>query len=440
MDTLKILLYGRHIGTLVLLPGGYCNFEYTPEFCRSGMQPSPLQMPAVQGRIYSFPQLSRETFSGLPGMIADSLPDRFGQALLDQWLESQGRAAGQANALEKLAYQGRRCMGALEYEPSRDIRMDESSSIEMDRLVETARKALTSKESFKSSFDRDEQAILDILKIGTSAGGQRAKAVIAVNDDTGEIRSGQVEAPEGFSYWIIKFDGFDSDGRTMAPADFCRIEYAFSRCIREAGIEMSECRMLEENGRAHFMTRRFDRRRHPLLSGAAEKIHMQTLCGLAHYDFNMAGAYSYEQAFMVMRRLRLSYPEADEMFRRLVFNMVCMNMDDHTKNISFLMDRNGRWTLSPAYDMGFCYNPGGQWAYAHQMTVAGKRQNITRRDLLAFAEAQGVAGAEATIDRVIAAVRRFPEFAAEAGVKEKEVSRIMGFIEDNINKNYVLSQ
>lgn len=426
MKTLKVLLYGRQIGTLALLPSGFCSFEYTAEFCRSGMEPSPLHMPAVEGRVYMFPNLARETFSGLPGMIADSLPDRFGQALLDQWLTSQGRSAGGANALEKLAYQGRRCMGALTYEPAADVRMNKSSVIEMESLVETARKALSSKEGFQSTFDDDEQAILDILKIGTSAGGQRAKAVIAVNDRTKEIRSGQVAAPEGFRYWILKFDGFDSNGVTTEPADFGRIEYAFSECVRRAGIRMTECRLKEENGRAHFMTERFDR-------VASGKLHMQTLCGLAHYDFNMSGAYSYEQAFEVMRRLGLSYEEMQEMFRRMAFNVMCMNMDDHTKNISFLMDRSGRWSLSPAYDMLYSYNPEGQFAYAHQMTVAGKRAGITREDLLSVASEQGILRPGEILQEVRDAVLDFASVASSVGIRPANIRRITSDISQNLH-------
>ena len=424
ISTLTVLLYGQPIGVLSLENDGFCAFQYLPEFCEKGINPAPLMMPPIPDRIYKFPGLGRDTFSGLPGMIADSLPDSFGQALLDQWLVAQGRGSGEANAIEKLSFQGSRCMGALEYAPAREPSMNESSRIEVDELVETAYRVLSSKEEFQSCLREEEKAILDILRIGTSAGGQRAKAIIAVNDETKEIRSGQVEAPVGFDYWILKFDGFDSDGRPVPPANFGRREYAFYKCIKAAGINMEECRLLEENGRAHFMTRRFDR-------PAGEKVHMQTLCAMSHFDFRRPGAYSYEQAFATMRRLGAGYEEHRELFRRLVFNVLSLNMDDHTKNISFLMDRDGHWSLSPAYDMGFCYNPHGQWANAHQMTIGGKRDGISRKDLLELAERNDIREASSIIDQVDAAVMEFPLFAAETSIPEDEIRFIMRFIKDN---------
>ena len=423
IQTMTTLLYGKPIGVIRLEDDGFCAFQYTPEFCRSGLAPAPLQMPAVPDRIYKFTVLDPRTFNGLPGMIADSLPDSFGQALLDQWLSANGRAPGEANALEKLSFQGNRGMGALEFEPARASYWGESTRLEMDTLIETAREALQSKEHFLSCLKDKEQAVLDILKIGTSAGGQRAKAVIALNDKTKEIRSGQVPAPEGFDYWLIKFDGFDSDGKPVSPANFGRREYAFHRSILDAGIEMAECRLLEENGRAHFMTRRFDREQ-------GDKIHMQTLCALAHYDFRRPGAYSYEQAFQVMRRLNLGYEAARELFRRMVFNLMSVNMDDHTKNISFLMSRSGRWRLSPAYDMGFCYNPRGQWANAHQMSVAGKRDHITKSDLLVFAAKQDIKDPEEVIQQVEYGISRFPEHADDCGVPKSETDYIMAQINE----------
>ena len=423
IQTITVLLYGKPIGALRLLENGYCDFEYTDAFRSSGLQPSPLMMPTDGRRVYSFPNLSRDTFNGLPGMIADSLPDSFGQALLNQWLTLNSRDEGQANALEKLSFQGQRCMGALEYQPARETYMDESSLIELEALVETARQALSSKEGFKSCFENKEQAILDILKIGTSAGGQRAKAVIALNDTTGEIRSGQVPAPEGFDYWLLKFDGFDSHARPVNPANYGRIEYAFSRCVNDAGIQMTECRLIHENDRAHFMTKRFDRR-------GGQKIHMQTLCGLAHYDFQQPGAYSYEQVFRTMRMLNLDYIQSEEMFRRMLFNVLSVNMDDHTKNISFLMERDGTWHLAPAYDMGFSYNPKGQWANAHQLTINGKRDNITDKDLFEIAAAQSIRHPKEILEQVDEAVSHFSGYAREEGVPSDEVSHITAVIKE----------
>ena len=423
LQTLTILLFGKPIGVLRLENDGYCAFQYTEAFCRTGIQPAPLQMPANPERVYRFPNLGKETFNGLPGMIADSLPDSFGQALLNQWLTAHGRPEGEANALEKLSFLGTRGMGALEYRPARETYLSESSVIELQELIDTAQKALISKENFQTCLRNREKAIADILRIGTSAGGQRAKAVIAFNEKTGEIRSGQVEAPNDFDYWLIKFDGFDSTGKPVNPANFGKREYAFSKSVHDAGIQMEECRLLEENGRTHFMTRRFDRKKQ-------QKFHTQTLCGIAHYDFRMPGAYSYEQAFATIRRLGLGYEIAEELFRRMVFNIISVNMDDHTKNISFLMERDGRWKLAPAYDMGFNYNPAGQWANAHQMTLRGKRDNISRNDLTEAAHEQDIRHPNEIIDEVEYGVLRFPEHAKEAGVPQREIDIIMQYIRE----------
>ena len=394
--TLKVRLFNKQIGVLSIGNDGIAEFEYTAAFCSSGLQPSPLQMPARPGSIYSFPSLDKNTFSGLPGMIADALPDSFGRALLDRWLAETGRS--DANSLEILSYQGKRCMGALEFEPARERSLEESSALEIESLV------------------------LDILRIGTSAGGQRAKAIIALNDETGEIRSGQVDAPAGFDYWLLKLDGFDSDGKPVKAANFGKREYAFSECVRLSGIDMTECRLLEENGRAHFMTKRFDRKN-------GQKIHMQTLCGLAHYDFRRPQAYSYEQAFVTLRRMGLEYAATAELFKRMVFNVMSANMDDHTKNISFLMDSTGRWSLSPAYDMGFSYNPQGRWANAHQMTICGKKDHITGKDLLEFAENQGVRNARNLIEEVEDGIRHFPDIARNCGVPEDEISYMLSHMD-----------
>ena len=379
-------------------------------------------MRADEGVVYTFRSLSRETFHGLPGMLADSLPDSFGRDLLDRWLQENGRT--QANAVETLCFQGRRCMGALEYEPARDLSLEESEPIELTRLVETARLAMSGKESLDANLYEDRnRALMEIIKVGTSAGGQRAKAVIALNDTTGEIRSGQITAPEGFDYWLLKFDGFDSNGKPVQAGNFGRREYAFHKTVLDAGIDMTECRLIHENGRAHFMTKRFDRQN-------GRKIHMQTLCGLAHFDFRTPGAYSYEQALMVMRRLGLPYPQFTELFRRMVYNVFAVNRDDHTKNISFLMDENGKWRLSPAYDMGLSYNPLGAFTSLHQMSICGKREGITRADLLVFADKENISGAEQIIEQVESAVMNFPCYAAEVGVPTDEINAIMSVIDE----------
>ena len=336
-------------------------------------------------------------------MLAEALPDAFGRALLDNWLAAQGRL--DANPVERLCFQGKRSMGALEFVPSKERALSSEQAIEVGTLVQAAREALHNKEAFVTNMSKSEEALLDIIRVGTSAGGQRAKAVIAYNDATGEVRSGQTTAPEGFDYWLIKLDGV-TNKELGDPTHFGEIEYVHYLLAKAAGINMTECRLYREHDRAHFMTRRFDR-----VNG--HKLHMQTLCGLAHYDFNMLHVYSYEQAFGIMRRMRLTYPEAEEFYRRMVFNVVARNQDDHTKNISFLMNRRGEWRLSPAYDMSWAYNPQGGWTATHQMSINNKWDNITRDDLLSVAHEMNVKRAKLIIDQVVDAVSRWPKLAKE---------------------------
>ena len=391
-------------------------FEYDPAFEQSGLDLSPLQMPIGIHRPYSFGALGRDTFMGLPGLLADALPDAYGKALLDRWLATVGRSF--ANPVERLCYQGKRSMGALEFEPAQDAFLEQHTRIEIDALVQVAREALTQKEQLRSNLDNDrKEALLNIIKVGTSAGGQRAKAVIAYNDQTGEVRSGQVAAPEGFRQWLLKLDGVTNQ-ELGDPKHYGRIEYAYYLMAREAGIEMMPCRLLEENGRAHFMTRRFDR------TPAGEKLHMQTLCGLAHYDYKLLRAYSYEQAFQVMRQLRLPYIQAEELFRRMVFNVVARNQDDHTKNISFLMNQRGQWKLSPAYDVAWAYNPEGEWTSQHQMSINGKWSDITRADVMAVAANMNIKRPAEIIEQVTNAVANWPQRAKETGIPNKVAKAI----------------
>lgn len=416
VDVARVNLYGQPVGT-VSWDRRYdiARFEYAPEFVRKGIEPSPLVMPVREGRVYSFGELGRATFKGLPGMLADSLPDTYGRALFDKWLALTGRTSG--NAIETLCFLGKRCMGALEFEPAIDM-AGTYVRIEIDALVNVAREALADKSDFCVNIADDRKAaIAEILRLGTSAGGQRAKAIIAYNKETGEIRSGQVEAPDGFDYYIIKLDGVSATAGFRETENYGRLEYSFSRLVRACGIDMTECSLIEENGRAHFLTKRFDR-----VNG--EKVHMQTLCGIAHFDYRLLRAYSYEQAFAVMRGLRLTYKEAQEMFRRMVFNVVVRNQDDHTKNISFLMDRDGKWHLSPAYDMGYAYNPDGDWTSAHQMSVNGKFSGITKDDLLECASRNNIRNAGQIIDEVCQAAAGWPELARECGVPQKIIDAI----------------
>lgn len=418
VDVAKVNLFGLTVGTF-RWDDRYkiVRFEYDRSFIGRGIEPSPLMMPVREGRIYAFSDLDRETFKGLPGMLADALPDSYGRALFDKWLALTGRIS--SNPIETLCFLGKRCMGALEFEPAMDIPDYQNEKIEIDSLVNVAREALAEKSSFDTNLNENKkQAIAEILRLGTSAGGQRAKAIIAYNKTTGEVRSGQVEAPAGFDYYLIKLDGVSAQAGFKETENYGRLEYSFYQLAKTCGIEMSECSLIEENGRAHFLTKRFDRK-------DGKKIHMQTLCGIAHFDYRLHRAYSYEQAFNVMRALRLSYAEAKEAFRRMVFNVVVRNQDDHTKNISFLMGEDGKWRLSPAYDMGYAYNPNGGWTATHQMSINGKFENITRQDLLVFAELNNIKDAASIIDEVDEAVSHWHLIAKECGVPSEMTNVIV---------------
>ena len=418
VDVAQVNLFGRPLGAF-RWDERYqvAEFEYDRSFIGKGVEPSPLMMPVREGRIYSFAGLNRDTFRGLPGMLADSLPDTYGRALFDRWLALMGRTSG--NPIESLCFLGKRCMGALEFEPAINIGNDSIQQFEIDSLVDVARDALKQKASFVTNLEEDKKAaIAAILRLGTSAGGQRAKAIIAYNKVTKEVRSGQVEAPEGFDYYLIKLDGVSAERGFRETENYGRLEYSFYKLARTCGIEMTECSLLEENGRAHFLTKRFDREN-------GRKVHMQTLCAIAHYDFQLKRGYSYEQAFNVMRALRLPYSAAREMFLRIVFNVAVRNQDDHTKNISFLMGEDGKWRLSPAYDVGYAYNPDGGWTATHQMSVNGKFDGIDRDDLLAFARAEGIKDAAETIDKVADSVSLWPRIAMDCGVPKEMVETIV---------------
>ena len=414
----EVRLWRRTIGAVSLDDGqDVAAFQYDPDFAKSGIEISPLTMP-LGDRVFRFPALPKPTFHGLPGLLADSLPDKFGNALIDQWLANEGRSPGSFNAVERLCYTGTRGMGALEFAPAMGPKPRSASKIDVDALVRLAGEVLTHRGNLQSTINKPgmKKTLSDILLVGTSAGGARAKAVIAWNPATNEIRSGQIAAGEGFEYWLLKFDGVaDNKDKELAdPEGYGAIEYAYHLMARAAGISMSDCRLLEENGRRHFMTRRFDR-----LHGG-EKLHMQSLCALAHFDFNQAGAYSYEQAILAIRQLHLPMVSVEEQFRRMAFNIVACNQDDHVKNIAFLMDRQGKWSLAPAIDVTYSYNPSGAWTATHQMTMNGKREGFTMADFDACAKTALMkrGRAAAIVEEVIFAVKRWPEFATQAKLAE----------------------
>lgn len=419
----QIYLWDVYVGALNWNPQTQVGeFEYTPEFVRTGLEISPVHMPLRADYVYVFQGLDRETFKGLPSILADSLPDDFGNALIDAWLAQQGRSKATFTPVERLLYQGERGMGALEYRPALATERDKAESIQIDALVRLASEVLSDRESIAERLNAhdpsvDDAALQHLIHIGTSAGGARAKAVIAI-DAQGEIRSGQVTAPPGFEYWLLKFD-VAKDSKLLADSQgYGRIEYAYHLMAKAAGISMTECRLLEEGGRAHFMTKRFDR------TAEGEKIHMATLCALDHADFRKPGQYSYAEAFGVMRALRISRDGAEQFYRRMVFNLVARNQDDHTKNTAFMMDTDGTWYLTPAYDVSYSYLPGSFWVDTHQMTVNGKRNDFTLDDLLSVASQVRGMDARQIIKEVCEAVAQWPRFAREAGVPATASERI----------------
>jgi len=416
----EVRLWGRRIAAVSLVEAtGVAAFQYDPEFAHSGIELSPIVMP-LSSRIYSFPSLPRISFHGLPGLLADSLPDKFGNALIDAWLATQGRAPESFDPVERLCYIGTRGMGALEFAPATGPRPRTSTTLRVGALVALASEILTHRNSISESFTPKHrtEALKEILRVGTSAGGARAKAVIAWNPSTNEVRSGQMTAPEGFGYWLLKFDGVSGnrDKEAEDPKGYTVIEYAYSLMAQAAGIEMTECRLLEEGGRRHFMTRRFDR------TSDGSKIHMQSLAALAHLDFNAAGAHSYEQAFDMIRRLKLPMHAVEQQFRRMIFNVVARNQDDHVKNIAFLMDQQGNWSLSPAFDLTYAYNPDGRWTKQHQMTINGKQDAFTLDDFRACAAIAGLkrGRADRILDELRAVVVRWPLYAEQAQLRPSQ--------------------
>ncbi|RPI06419.1 MAG: type II toxin-antitoxin system HipA family toxin [Ignavibacteriae bacterium] len=412
-----VLLWGKEIGAVAWdAERELAAFEYTPAFLKEALEPSPLTM-RKGPQIFSFPELNRKTYYGLPGMLADSLPDKFGTALINAWLARHNRPENDFSPVERLCYMGSRGMGALEYKPALGGREKNSVPIEIEDMIRLAQYVIDNRMDMLVNLGDKDKALETIIRIGTSAGGARAKALIAWNRKTREIRSGQVSPPKGFESWIMKFDGVQD--RTLGVSEgYGRIEYAYHKMAVRAGIQMTECYLYEENGRAHFLTKRFDR------TPEGKKIHMQSLCDIAHYDFNMAGAYGYEQVFNIILRLKLGYATLDQMYRRMVFNIVARNQDDHTKNIAFLMDKDGNWSLSPAFDLLWSYNSSGQWTNQHQMSINGKRDGFEINDLLVPAKQFGIRNANKIIREVIEAVRMWPKIAEEHGVPAATISKI----------------
>ncbi len=422
--TARVLLWGRDIGAVTWLDDRELSvFQYTPAFAGSNIQVAPLTM-SLREDPYEFPALARDTFHGLPGLLADSLPDKFGNKLIDAWLARQGRSPGSMNPVERLCYMGSRGMGALEFKPTIKDSPSKTHRLNIEALVDLANRVLDDRIGLEGKFagQDDQRAIEDILRVGTSAGGARAKAVLAWNPETGEFRSGQAPAANGFSHWIMKFDGVhgNRDKELNDPIGFGRIEYAYSLMAVDAGIRMEHCRLHEEGGRAHFMTERFDR------TANGEKLHMLSLGAMRHFDYNQAGAYAYEQAIETIQLLALPIEDIEQQVRRTFLNILARNHDDHVKNIAFLMDKRGQWRLSPAFDVSYSYNPSGAWTSRHQMSLNAKRDDFEKEDLLAFALAAGLKKAKAIslLTDVSDSVKNWPRHAKNAGLPPRDIERV----------------
>lgn len=406
----NIYLWDLHMASLVEEASGLIKMEYTPEFINSGYNPSPLFVTPEKGRVYEFSQLPFGTFKGLPGFIADCLPDKFGTAIINHWLEKSGRPKDTYTTIERLLYQGSRAMGALRFEPQERKDLNKQVSIDLEGLIAATAEVLGERMLLDTNLKTDDEALLTILRVGTSAGGARPKAVVAYNSETGDLRSGQVDAPEGYEHWLLKLDGVDENNPAAysETMNYGCLEYAYYKMVLACGIDMMECRLLEDGRRHHFMTKRFDR------IGGSHRVHMVSLCGMAHYDYNQPDSWSYEQLFRVMRGLRLTQTEMEQAYRRMVFNVIGCNQDDHTKNIEFLMDTDGVWRLSPAFDMSYAVGAG--FTRQHQMSVNGKRQHITRKDLLAVAAEVGIKSAKASeiIEQTLDVIGRFDNFVGDS--------------------------
>ena len=421
MKTATVKIWDQPVGAVLWDDSSQSGtFEFEPKFVKSGLDLAPFMMPIAElkrgNTLFEFKQLNKETFYGLPGLLADALPDKYGTTLLNAWLASQGRSPGSMNPVERLCYMGTRGMGALEFEPNKTH--ESAVKVEIKSLVEMAQQILGQRKTFTVNIKPNvKKGLEDIIRVGSSAGGARAKAIIAYNPKTKEVRSGQVDAPKGFSHWLIKFDGVNNTA-LGDPAGYGRIELAYYHMALDCGIEISESRLLEENGRAHFMTRRFDR------VNEKEKLHVQSLCAMRHFDYGMVGAYAYEQAFQTIRSLKLPVTATEQLYRRMAFNVVAKNLDDHTKNIAFTMDKTGIWKLAPAFDVTYSYNPDSAWTRQHNLSVNGKTKDFTKNDLLKVGKEMNVKHAKAIVEKVLGVVKKWSVYAAKTKVKSIQIKNI----------------
>tara|TARA_B110000090_G_C13381048_1_gene445841 strand:- start:226 stop:1539 length:1314 start_codon:yes stop_codon:yes gene_type:complete len=426
IKTAYVKIWGQVIGAIAWDENqGYASFEYTPKFKTKGLDLAPIKMPINSNqKIFNFPELKAsknsefDTFKGLPGLLADALPDKYGNQLMNVWLAQNGRPENSMNPIEQLCFIGTRGMGALEFEPTQLPSVKNTFEVHVNSLVNIAHKMLHKRADFKTDLTKNQQqAMTEILKIGTSAGGARPKAIIAYNSKSGQVRSGQTSAPKGFEHWLIKLDGV-SEEQFGTSKGYGRIEMAYYLMAKGCGIDMMESKLLEENNRAHFMTKRFDR------EGNKTKFHVQTFCAMQHFDFNEVRSFSYEQLFQTMRILRLPYPQAEQMYRRMVFNVIARNCDDHTKNFAFRLKENESWEIAPAYDICYAYRPNSIWVSQHALSINGKRKGFTKDDLLTFAKAINIKKAAKIIDEINKKIQQWHNYADKVGVNKNQSDAI----------------
>lgn len=425
--TAEIYLWGTRIGIIHQDLDRICaSFEYDADFLKSGIEVSPLMMP-LSNIVYEFPSLAGEPFFGMPGLVADSLPDTFGNKVIEQWLTLQGKSITDFTAIDRLCYTGKRGMGALEYVPASSDMGDINEAINVSEMVKFASDILNQRETVTLNA-QEALSYSQLVQVGSSVGGARAKALIAWNEKTNEIRSGQLNLDKDYDYWLMKFDHVSRNGDYGIEdiPEYTLIEYAYYKMALDAGIEMSECRIYSSEGANHFMTKRFDR-----VDG--KKIHMQSLGAMTHVSYKEPRVCSYEMAAAYMRKIRLPMKDIEQFFCRMVFNCLAVNQDDHVKNISFLMDRNGKWRLSPAYDLTFSYDATNKWLNAHQMTVNGKKEHVTFSDLLVAGEQMGLKKRKCMdiISKTATVVGDFEKYAMEATIKERTYFEIRKILDQN---------
>lgn len=428
MEVSTVTYLGQQVGALSFdTTKGTGAFEYDPGFIKKGVELSPLKMP-LSNRIYSFPELNFDTFKGLPGLIADSLPDDFGNAVLNAWIAEQGRSPNDITPLQRLHYTGKRGMGALEYAPAMQLRgLNASQQVELQSLVAIAQEILDSRDHFeielKKNGQEDREALMALLSVGMSAGGARPKAVLAFNADFTQVRSGQVHVPEGFTHYLMKFDGVSEHNKNQQtfgdPLGYGAMEFVYYLIAQKCGIDMMSCHLLPEGKRRHFITQRFDRVDN-------KKIHVQTLNALAHVDYKKPGSFSYAELFGVARQLKLTAPDAEQLLKRMTFNVIARNHDDHSKNFSFIL-KNDKWSLAPAYDLVYSYRPGSKWVNSHWMSLNGKRDNFDRADFYPLEKLSPLFSRRKindTIDETIEHLSGWPRLAQEWGVPATLIQEI----------------